>query len=154
VLDFLEGLSLVSCTVALEQVIDTPPAARIWVLLSRGRMTARGLARQLEVSERTVVRDMEALSAAGVAVYADGGCKGGYRLLDGYRTRLTGLSRAEAEALFLSGVSGPVSRDRPQGLVSGQQLRVVAALPASLCDADLAAPSDSISRYLDVVPRS
>ena len=81
------------------------------LLQSRGRMTAAQLAAELEVSVRTVYRDVElALHEAWHSpLYGDAGHRGGYQLLDGYRTRLTGLNAAEAQALFLSGLPGPAA---------------------------------------------
>ncbi|MGH9901925.1 MAG: helix-turn-helix transcriptional regulator [Pyrinomonadaceae bacterium] len=66
------------------------------------RMTAHQLARRLEVSERTIHRDMEALSTAGVPVAAERGAGGGWMLVEGYRTNLTGLNEAEIRSLFMS----------------------------------------------------
>ena len=66
------------------------------------RVTARDLARRLEVSERTILRDMEALSGSGVPVVAERGAGGGWSLLDGYQTKLTGLTAAEIQSLFLA----------------------------------------------------
>lgn len=107
----------------------------VLLLQSRDGMTAAELAHELAVSERTVYRDVLALSAAGVPVYAEHGRNGGYRLVGGYRTRLTGLSRAEAEALFLSGLPGPAQEMGLADAVAGARLKVIAALPAALHDA-------------------
>ncbi|MYR59025.1 WYL domain-containing protein, partial [Streptomyces sp. SID625] len=107
----------------------------VLLLQARQPMTAAELARELEVSERTVTRDAQALSEAGVPVYADRGRAGGYRLVGGYRTRLTGLARDEAEALFLSGVPDAL---RDMGLAdaaSAARLKVSAALLPSVRDA-------------------
>ncbi|WP_200304404.1 helix-turn-helix transcriptional regulator [Streptomyces adelaidensis] len=107
----------------------------VLLLQSRPSMTAAELARELEVSERTVTRDAQALSEAGVPVYADRGRAGGYRLIGGYRTRLTGLARGEAEALFLSGVPGALREMGLEDAASAARLKVSAALMPSLRDA-------------------
>ncbi|MGW7265440.1 helix-turn-helix transcriptional regulator [Streptomyces sp. NPDC054842] len=107
----------------------------VLLLQSRPSMTAAELARELEVSERTVTRDAQALSEAGVPVYADRGRAGGYRLIGGYRTRLTGLARSEAEALFLSGVPGALREMGLDDVASAARLKVSAALLPSLRDA-------------------
>jgi predicted DNA-binding transcriptional regulator YafY len=78
------------------------------LLQARGRMTAVQLARELECSPRTIYRDMDALSAAGVPVYGDSGPEGGYALLDSYRTSLTGLNAGEVQALFMLSIPGPL----------------------------------------------
>ncbi|MFI6488240.1 helix-turn-helix transcriptional regulator [Streptomyces sp. NPDC050564] len=107
----------------------------VLLLQSRPSMTAAELARELEVSERTITRDAQALSEAGVPVYADRGRAGGYRLVGGYRTRLTGLARSEAEALFLSGVPGALREMGLEDTASAARLKVSAALLPSLRDA-------------------
>jgi predicted DNA-binding transcriptional regulator YafY len=101
------------------------------VLQARQRMTARDLAQRLEVSERTILRDMSALGSAGIPVRAERGVGGGWMLLDSYRTTLTGLKETEVQALFLT---------RPQRLLADLGLdkaaemgllKLLAALPSA-----------------------
>jgi predicted DNA-binding transcriptional regulator YafY len=79
------------------------------LLQTRRQMTAEELANELEVSKRTIYRDIDALSVAGVPVYANGGPGGGYALLDSYRTTLTGLNEGEIQALFMLTIPSPIS---------------------------------------------
>ncbi|SDK04999.1 helix-turn-helix transcriptional regulator [Streptomyces indicus] len=111
----------------------------VLLLQARPSMTAAELARELEVSERTVTRDAQALAEAGIPVYSDRGRLGGYRLIGGYRTRLTGLGRSEAEALFLSGVPGALREMGLEDAASAARLKVSAALLPSLRDAEQSA---------------
>ena len=106
--------------------------AILLLLQAQGQMTAAELAGELEVSVRTIQRDLEALSAAGVPVYSERGRAGGYRLVDGYRSRLTGLDRDEAQALITFGAAGPAQElGLGQALMSAR-LKLAASLPAAL----------------------
>ena len=99
------------------------------MLQTRGRLTAETLAETFEVSVRTIYRDIEQLSAANVPVYADRGPGGGFQLLDGFRTKLTGLTESEAETLFVAGLPGPASQMGLADQLLSAQLKLTAALP-------------------------
>jgi predicted DNA-binding transcriptional regulator YafY len=99
--------------------------AALLLLQARGRVTAAELAKELEVSVRTARRDLEALSTAGLPVYAQPGRGGGWRLLGGARTDLSGLNAAETRALFL--LAGPHTRLAPEARSALRKL--VRALP-------------------------
>jgi predicted DNA-binding transcriptional regulator YafY len=103
----------------------------LMLLQMRGRMSAAALAREFEVSVRTIYRDLDALSASGVPVYTEAGRNGGVSLHEGYRTRLTGLTTPEAAALPLAGI-GTVAQELGVGTeAAAAQLKMLASLPAA-----------------------
>ena len=99
--------------------------AALLILQARGRVTAAELADELEVSERTARRDLDALAMAGVPVYSQAGRGGGWSLVGGARTDLSGLTAAEARTLFL--VAGPSAAATPQ--IKAALRKLVRALP-------------------------
>lgn len=116
----------------------------VLLLRQRGRMTADALASELEVSTRTILRDIEALSTAGVPVYAERGRHGGFSLLPGFRTELTGLNHDEALALLTAG-SGRGEQAFGLGSALASAMRkIVDALP----ETHQIAASDSAQRFL------
>jgi predicted DNA-binding transcriptional regulator YafY len=100
------------------------------LLQTHQRLTAGDLARRLEVSERTIHRDMEALGMAGVPVTAERGTGGGWSLLEGYRTNLTGLTSAEMQALLLAKPSRLLADLGLRQAADAALLKLLAALPA------------------------
>ncbi|NUT09970.1 MAG: WYL domain-containing protein [Nonomuraea sp.] len=106
----------------------------VLLLRQHGRLSAVALARELEVSTRTVLRDIEALSAAGVPVYAERGRHGGFALLPGFRTELTGLNHDEALALLVAGSRPGAQAFGLGSALASAMLKVVDALPESYRD--------------------
>ena len=100
------------------------------LLEANGRMSAPALARALEVSVRTLHRDIDELTTAGVPVYAERGRAGGFQLMPGWKTTLTGFTAGEAEAVFLAGLSGPAADLGLGPEVASAQRKLLAALPA------------------------
>ncbi|OEJ37286.1 DNA-binding transcriptional regulator [Streptomyces agglomeratus] len=116
----------------------------VLLLRQRGRLTADTLARELEVSTRTVLRDIEALSAAGVPVYAERGRHGGFVLSPGFRTELTGLNHDEALALLTAGSTRGEQVFGLGSALASAMRKVVDALPES----HRATASDAAQRFL------
>src|SRR5689334_16595189 len=103
------------------------------------RITARELARRLEVSERTIHRDMDALGAAGIPIYAERGVGGGWALAEAYQTNLTGLNEAEIQALFLATPPQLLADLGLRQAADAALIKLLAALPAiSRRDAEFA----------------
>lgn len=101
----------------------------LMLLQARGRMTAATLAQAMEVSQRTILRDVDELSAAGVPLWGERGQKGGFQLQEGWSTRLTGLTEPEAHALLLAGLPGPATELGLGAAAASARLKMVASLP-------------------------
>ena len=106
----------------------------LMLLQLRERLTAEALAAEFEVSVRTIYRDIDKLAEAGVPVYADRGPGGGFRLIDGYRTRLTGLAADEVEAMLLIGLPGPAAALGMGPAASNAGRKMLASLPRTSGD--------------------
>lgn len=100
------------------------------LLQTRGRMSAQALAEVLEVSVRTLYRDVDQLTAAGVPIYAEQGRNGGFQLMEGWKTTLTGFTASESQAVFMSGLAGPAAELGLGQQVVDAQLKLMSALPA------------------------
>lgn len=103
-------------------------------LQTQGRSTAGALARALEVSERTILRDIDHLSAAGVPLWSERGRQGGFQLRPGWTTQLTGMTDAEAHALLLAGMPGPATELGLGKAAASARLKLLASVPAPMRD--------------------
>lgn len=118
------------------------------LLQMRGRVSAEILAEEFEVSARTIYRDIDHLSAAGVPVYAERGRNGGFALAEGYRTRLTGMTQSEAEALAFAGLPDAAGELGVGDALAAGQLKLFAALSA---DAGASAKKVAEKFHLDTI---
>jgi len=122
----------------------------ILILLQiHGRVSARALAERFEVSKRTIYRDVDELSAAGVPIYAERGAAGGFALLDGWQTRLTGMTGEEAEAILLSSLPATAADLGFGETAATARLKLFAAMPAQ---SSAAAQRVADRFHLDPVP--
>lgn len=140
----ISGHVLLACGVRADRLVSL-----VLLLRHRGRLTAPVLAQELGVSRRTVLRDIEALSTAGVPVYAERGRHGGFALLPGFRAELTGLSHDEAVALLAAGSGRGEDRFGLGPALSSALRKVLDALP----EAQRSTSSTAAGRIL-VDPRS
>ncbi len=106
----------------------------LMLLQTRGRMSAPALAVELEVSQRTILRDIDHLSAAGVPIWSDRGRDGGFQLREGWSTNLTGLTEDEAQALFLAGLPTAAAELGLGSASASARLKILASLPEALRD--------------------
>src|SRR5215472_4917058 len=113
-----------TCVVRADRLLSL-----LMTLQVRGQVTAEALAKQLEVSTRTIYRDIDALSHAGVPIVTDRGRGGGVSLIAGYRTELTGLSASESEALPFAGLDAAAAALGLEASAEAARLKVFAALP-------------------------
>ncbi|HAX20826.1 MAG TPA: YafY family transcriptional regulator [Hydrogenophaga sp.] len=102
----------------------------LMLLQAHGRMTAPALARALEVSPRTILRDVDQLSAAGVPLWGEPGRFGGFQLREGWSTTLTGMTEPESQALLLAGLPGAATDLGLGAAAASARLKMVASLPA------------------------
>ncbi|MBK9082658.1 MAG: YafY family transcriptional regulator [Rhizobiales bacterium] len=121
--------------------------AIMMLLQVRGRVTADALAAEFEVSVRTIYRDIDALSVSGVPVFADRGPNGGFRLHEGYRAKLAGLTPSEAEVMLLAGLDHVVDDLGLGAAVQGARLKMLAAVST-----EAGAAADRVSRRIHVDP--
>ena len=103
----------------------------LMLLQARGRMTAAMLAQAMEVSQRTILRDIDQLSAAGVPLWGERGRQGGFQLREGWSTQLTGMTEPEANALLLAGLPGPATELGLGAAAASARLKMVASLPSA-----------------------
>lgn len=121
--------------------------AILMLLQARGRMTAATLARAMEVSQRTILRDIDQLSAAGVPLWGERGHQGGFQLREGWSTQLTGMTEPEAQALLLAGLPGPATELGLGAAAASARLKMVASLPAAWRD-----QADRVGERLHIDP--
>ena len=108
----------------------------LMILQNRGRQTAQNLAEELEVTERTIYRDVIALNSSGIPVYTERGPGGGISLVESYRTNLTGLNPAEVRALFMFSIPAPMTELGINQELKAALLKLSAALPSTLRQAE------------------